>query len=86
MGVPPLHPRAESPASLDLLISLNEPESLVRELRKIATENNFAGEHNRKCWQAIARMCERTEEVFEIYNRPKANRPHGSGLGGDLAP
>jgi hypothetical protein len=85
MGLPPLHPGSIPAASLDLLISLNEPESLIRELRKIAGDN-YAGEESRKRWQAIARMCERTEEVFEVYNRPKANRPHGSGLGGDLAP
>jgi hypothetical protein len=71
LGVPPLRAKSESSPGLDLLVELDEPESLIRELKKIAGQ--FPKEDKR--WLGILRMCERAEEYFEHINKPQANRP-----------
>jgi hypothetical protein len=69
--VPPLHPKPESAASLDTLVSLDEPEQLIRELKAIAESYPKSDER----WEGIRRLCERAEEYFAHINQPKANRP-----------
>jgi hypothetical protein len=64
---------------LDLAAALDEPETLIRELKRIAEERDSSD----KRWIGVRRLCERAEEYFEVMNRPEANRPHGSKLGGD---
>jgi hypothetical protein len=50
---------------------LNEPESLIRELKAIAVQ--YPEEDKR--WLGIRRMCERAEEYFEHIGKPAPNRP-----------
>jgi hypothetical protein len=63
--------RVESAAGscLDLAAALDEPEQLIRELKRIAAEHGAS-----RGWEGIRRLCERAEEYFEVINRPEANR------------
>jgi hypothetical protein len=54
-----------------VLVSLDEPEQLVRELKAIAASYPKSDER----WEGIRRLCERAEEYFAHINQPKANRP-----------
>lgn len=65
--------------SLDMLVELDEPEQLMRELKRIADERPKTD----KRWVGVSRLCERYAEYTEVINRPEANRPHGSVLGGN---
>lgn len=69
-SVPPFRGGAQPTGDLDLLVALDEPEQLIRELKRLAGER---GRDQR--WDGIVKMCERAEEYFEHLNRPKANRP-----------
>jgi hypothetical protein len=71
--------RVESATSscLDLAAAMDEPEQLIRELKRIAAERSG----DSRAWEGIRRLCERAEEYFEVINRPEANRPQGSKLG-----
>jgi hypothetical protein len=70
-GVPPFRGLGQPTGNLDLLVSLNEPESLIRELKAIAIQ--FPEEDKR--WLGIRRMCERAEEYFAHISQPQHNRP-----------
>jgi hypothetical protein len=84
--LPPLHSRQDSAddlaksledpnaplsESLDLLIKLNEPELLIRALKKIAVQ--YPPEDKR--WLGILRLCERCEEYYDHIGQPRSNRP-----------
>jgi hypothetical protein len=68
--VPPFHPGPIPAASLDLLVSMNEPELLIRELKKIAGQ--YPKEDKR--WLGVLRICERGEEYFDHINKPQAHQ------------
>jgi hypothetical protein len=63
--------RPQPAANLDLLVEMNEPESLIRELKRIAG----CFPHSDRRWHGVFRLCERAEEYFESINRPQPNRP-----------
>jgi hypothetical protein len=69
--VPPFRGQSQSAGSLDVLVSLDEPEQLIRELKSIAESYPKTDER----WEGIRRLCERAEEYFQHINQPKANRP-----------
>jgi hypothetical protein len=71
VGVPPFRGSATSAGSLDVLVSLDEPEQLIRELKAIAESYPKSDER----WEGVRRLCERAEEYFAHINQPKANRP-----------
>jgi hypothetical protein len=50
---------------------MDEPEQLVRELKKIAAQ--FPVEDKR--WLGVLRLCERGQEYFDHLNQPRPNRP-----------
>jgi hypothetical protein len=70
-GLPALFPHSQPTGNLDLLVSMNEPESLIRELKVIAIQ--FPAEDKR--WLGVRRLCERAEEYFEHISKPAPNRP-----------
>jgi hypothetical protein len=70
-GLPALFPHSQPTGNLDLLVSMNEPESLIRELKVIAIQ--FPEEDKR--WLGVRRLCERAEEYFEHISKPAPNRP-----------
>jgi hypothetical protein len=67
--LPPLHSKFESADSLDLLAALDEPELLVRALKKLADERRGKG------WAVVKTWAGYTEEALRIANEPGPNRP-----------
>jgi hypothetical protein len=70
-SLPTFQGQSHTAGSLDLLVSMNEPESLIRELKAIAVQ--FPEEDKR--WLGVRRLCERAEEYFAHIHQPTANRP-----------
>jgi hypothetical protein len=71
LGVPLFRTESRAPSSLDVLVSLDEPEQLVRELKGIAGQYPKSD----KRWLGVLRLCERAEEYFEHISKPQPNRP-----------
>lgn len=71
LGVPLFRTQFDAPTSLDVLVQLDEPELLIKELKDIAKSQPA---HDKR-WIGIFRLCERAEEYFEVIHRPEANRP-----------
>jgi hypothetical protein len=55
--------------SLDMLVTLNEPELLMRALHRLA------GERTSRSWGVVARYAGIAEEALKAANEPPVNRP-----------
>lgn len=70
-GMPPFRGAARTDPGLDLLAEMNEPEQLMRELKKFAEPRRVIS----KSWEGVYRLCERAEEYFLHINQVRPNRP-----------
>ena len=61
---PPFSSRYVNYRTLDMNAELNEPELLIKELKKIADAHG-----DDKRWIIVSRMCGRAEETFQILHK-----------------
>ena len=69
VGVQAFRGSATSTGGLDVQVTQDEPEQLVRNLRELAQE--YEGPHHR-AWTIIARYAQQCEEALEKNNEPRA--------------
>ena len=68
-GVQAFRGSATSTGGLDIQVTQDEPEQLVRNLRELAQE--YEGPRHRE-WTIIGRYAQQCEEALEKYNEPGA--------------
>ncbi len=69
VGVQAFRGRASSTTGLDIQVTQDEPEQLIRILRE--TAETYEGPRHRE-WTIITRYASQCEEALEKYNEPRA--------------